>query len=674
MAGTIRWEELERKLETTKALKDKLEEKGWHGKKARRKFVEWVIKNLKKDPNLWNLENKAIPKLTEKEDDRVEPLKVVVEVIKQEEDFYGLRYSPEEKGEEEKTEEEKIIELEREEEIEGVIGRVAITRETPAEPFSFSFWLKPDKEIYVEPGELVEVSINDKKRQYAIGIVEDAKTTSEKKNIFEHYAGWGLGRAGIESPTEFPIIKHARALLIYRNDGKSSPFTTAHPVYKSKARALEEALSKMIRNEEDRILSGFVRDGTGKLVPVYGSFTNIFGYKSGHVNITGKSGLAGKTSYALFLIASALSYSERMHEKSNFSRTLGIIAFNVKERDLLDVVDIPYANMEEALKNLEDEDPLTAELWSTAYIYGINPIKVFGRAKIYKPGNDFSYGLQDLIEMGEHTITALFDPSDVNEQMEALISDICEEYGDGKTSFEDLIRELGNRLSGATGNFIPISDTSASYHHTATISKFLSRIGKILRSPIIERARPRGNPLDVTELDLSDLWIVDIEPLRDNEQRMVFFSVLSKLQSILMKKKRGEQVTEDGRSLSSFPSRVSIFVDELNKFAPSGRISSSIKQFIKDIAARGRSIGLTLIGAQQFASQIDEEILGNCSTFLIGRSEELETSGRFYRRIPDGLRKRIGYLRQGELVFLHDPLQFPFVINFPKPLHRVMEE
>ena len=427
----------------------------------------------------------------------------------------------------------------------------------------------------------------------------------------------------------------------------------------------------MIKREDDRILTGFVKDGYGRIVPVYGSFSNIFGYKAGHVNITGKSGLAGKTSYALFLIASALSYSAKMHEVEKFDRTLGVIAFNVKERDLLDVMNFPYSTMEEALEELENEDPTTAGMWRVAYENGIDPIKIFREARIFEPGEDFSYGLQDLISLGDHTILALFDPSDINENMETIVSAICEEYNDERTTFRGLINSLSNLLEDARGSYVNIGSTPV---HTSTLSKFLNRLRKIIRSSsIIEENRPRDRVLDVVNLDISDLWIINIEPLRDNEQRMVFYSVLSVLQNILPRKKRGEN-NIDGRSLADFPSRVSIFVDELNKFAPAGRSSSAIKNFIVDITARGRSTGLTLIGAEQFASQIEEDVLGNCSTFLIGRSEEFETSQKFYKRIPEGLRKRISYLKQGELIFLHDPLQIPLIINFPKPLHRIREE
>jgi len=664
----IRWDDLRRKLETARSLREALERGGWHGKKAREEFVNWVLKILKKNPNLWDLENKTIPKLEEKGDKRVEALKVVVQIIKQENEYYGLKYEQVQETAQ-RTEEERFIEFEWEETVEGVIGRVAITQETPTEPYKFHFWLKPDGDVYLEPGELIQVEIG--KNNYAIGLVESVKVSSEKRSVFEHFASWGLGQAEVESPTRFPVIKQGSAMLVYRNDGKNIPLTDPYPVFKSKAETLEEAFSQMIKKEDDRILTGFVKDGSGRIVPVYGSFSNIFGYKAGHVNITGKSGLAGKTSYALFLIASALSYSDKMHEKEKFDRTLGIIAFNVKERDLLDIKDIPYASMEDALTKLESEEPNTAGIWRAAYERKVDPIKIFKKAKIFEPGEHFSYGLQDLISLGEHTILALFEPSDVNENMETLVSVICEEYGDKQKSFEDLLNDLSKILSGAKGNYVNIGPTPV---HTATLSKFLNRIRKIIRnSSIIEAKRPTGRTLDILELDISDLWIINIEPLKDNEQRMVFYSVLSALQNILPLKKRGIN-NIGGRSLSSFPPRVSIFVDELNKFAPAGKSSSPIKNFIVDITARGRSMGLTLIGAQQFASQIEEEVLGNCSTFLIGKSEEFETSHRFYKRIPEGMRKRISYLKQGELIFLHDPLELPLVINFPKPLHRVREE
>lgn len=54
----------------------------------------------------------------------------------------------------------------------------------------------------------------------------------------------------------------------------------------------------------------------------------ILGPEEAHVNITGISGLATKTSYAMFLLQSLLQKVERLQD-------IGIIILNVKRGDLL---------------------------------------------------------------------------------------------------------------------------------------------------------------------------------------------------------------------------------------------------------------------------------------------------------------------------------------------------
>ena len=675
-----RVERLREKLLTNVDLKNTLKEIGRKTKKDRREFVDWVINRiLLKNPNIWFLEHKTIPAFEEKGDERAKALRQVLKIIKSEEDRYGFKYEEEKEEVSEKAEIERIRELEEIEELEGVIGRVSITQADPSTPQTFSFWLKDSEDIYVEQGEMIEVRMD--KGRVVIGVVEESTVRSEKRDIVEHYYSWSFGQPERSLPTQIPMIKSGRARIVYRNDGKTAPLTRPYPIYKSRRETLENAFSSMIQ-EDYRILMGFVQDGSGALVPVYGNFTNVFGYKSGHVNITGKSGVAGKTSYALFLIASALCYSARMEELGRHDRTLAVIAFNVKERDLLDINNIEYETMEEAIEELNSIDEDTGSLWERAYRYEdvlgedspeyrVDPIKVFRDAQVFEPGRDFSYGLQDLLDLGTHTIAALLNPSDLDEKMDSLLLSIADEFRDGRTTFEGLLRKLSAEISGTKGSYITIGGIP---HHEATVRKFMNRMNRIVNSSrVIEPKVARGRPINVFDLEFSKLWVINIEPLRDNEQRMVFFSVLSSLHSILPAKKRGQEYVEN-QFIGDFPSRVSVFVDELNKFAPSGRGDSSIKEFIKEIASRGRSYGLTLIGAEQFASQIDEEILGNCSTYLIGKSEEIELSDRFYKRLPDGLRSKIPLLKQGELIFMHDPIEVPFVIRFPKPLHRIKEE
>ncbi|MER3483862.1 MAG: hypothetical protein C4345_15505, partial [Chloroflexota bacterium] len=61
----------------------------------------------------------------------------------------------------------------------------------------------------------------------------------------------------------------------------------------------------------------------------------------------------------------------------------------------------------------------------------------------------------------------------------------------------------------------------------------------------------------------------------------------------------------------TFPGRVVVMVDELNRFAPAGGGRHPTRAEIVHIASQGRSYGLTLLGLQQMASRIEEEVLTN---------------------------------------------------------------
>lgn len=491
--------------------------------------------------------------------------------------------------------------------------------------------------------------------------MEEIYSVSDRETPISDFYGFSYGQPEEEPPTEIPVIRVGKARIIHRDDGIQAPFIKSHAIRKSMASNIQRVLQSMVK-PKNRVLLGFVEDGFSTLVPVYGDYEYIFGYKAAHVNITGKSGVAGKTSYALFLIASALS-------KQDEERSLAVIGFNVKEKDLLSVKDFDYDSLESAIRHLEKipERREDAAMWAKAKEEGVDPIKIFReRSYIFEPAEDYYYGLQDLLKRGPYVLLSLFDPSDVDDKFESLVLSIAEQYGNEEKSFKQLMKELSHQLNNA-GNrqFINIADSA---HHVSTVQKFLNRLNKILNSRVLIKDKPSGRPLKISNIEAGDFWIVDINPLKDNEKRMVFFSILSDLSFILESKKQGDP------EFRTFPSRVAIFVDELNKFAPSTKSAySPIKNFLIEIAARGRSIGLSLIGAEQFASQIDEEILGNCSTYLIGKTDNVELSNKFYKKLPEGLQKRVENLRAGQLVLIHEAIKVPIFIRYPIPLHRVEE-
>jgi hypothetical protein len=678
---TVDWERLEKELTNKRGVREKVKEKlrEIYGQVTNREVKSRIIglieawKHGKYPTNLYKIRNEVIPNIRKKNELTASIFEILIEAIEHESDKYGFTEVTEEITEEERVE----IEV-ASEQLSGIIGRVAITKNTPATPYSFYFWLTRDPSIHVEPGEFIVIP------KVALAVVEDIQSTTDIPDSVTHHFSWSFGSPEEKMPTEIPIIRTGKANIVYRTDGLNAPFTSAYPIMKSEANHLRSIFEEMIPDEEKRLLLGFIKDGYGVYVPVFGAFNYIFGYEAGHVNITGKSGVAGKTTYALFLIASALSYS-RAEDNQSEERTLGLIAFNVKERDLLTVSDFPYESLDEAIEDLRSkgyED--SADMWEKAKEIGVDPVEIFKDAVFWGLGHNqknFSYGLQDILERGIYTFISLFSPEDIDDKMESLIYSIIEEFSNERSSFSSLISDLQRRLSGsASGRSSQNVIIGRAPHHPQTVNKFLNRLNRILNSSkVIDKENPYGNPIKVhgkdQGLSQGELWIIDIKPLRDFEQRMIFFSILSDLEKLLEAKrdnKEGIKIRGEYLGLKDFPSRVCVFVDELNKFAPSSkRAFSSIKTFIIDIASRGRSIGLTLLGAEQFASEIDEEVLGNTSTYLVGKSEEFELSNKFYKRIPEGLRRRIPYLKAGELVLVHEAHNTPFIINYPIRLDKV---
>ena len=106
---------------------------------------------------------------------------------------------------------------------------------------------------------------------------------------------------------------------------------------------------------------------------------------------------------------------------------------------------------------------------------------------------------------------------------------------------------------------------------------------------------------------------------------------------------------------------------ELNKFAPSGNVKTPLKEGLIDITARGRSLGLILFGAEQFASSVDKEIVENSSTYLFGRTENNELRTPNYSAFSDEVKTKLTMLPQEQLLVKFAKFPQPIFVRFPFP-------
>jgi DNA helicase HerA-like ATPase len=171
---------------------------------------------------------------------------------------------------------------------------------------------------------------------------------------------------------------------------------------------------------------------------------------------------------------------------------------------------------------------------------------------------------------------------------------------------------------------------------------------------------------EIRSIEGGQTIVADIAKLTDEERALVFGHVIREVYGMYA------EATVDERP--KLPKKVIIFVDELNKYAPArrGGSESSILEYVLDIAARGRSLGVVLISAEQFMSEVHGQVIGNCATKVIGRSDSSELSDAGYRFISQDLKSHLTRLDKGELLLSHPIYRQPVKIEFPRPAYEAI--
>jgi DNA helicase HerA-like ATPase len=155
----------------------------------------------------------------------------------------------------------------------------------------------------------------------------------------------------------------------------------------------------------------------------------------------------------------------------------------------------------------------------------------------------------------------------------------------------------------------------------------------------------------------NEMRVVDISQLIGIPQDLIVTSIISRIWELAESGQLGVD-------------KLIIFVDELNKYAPSGSKTSSLKDTLVDISARGRHLNLTLFGAQQFRSKVDDEVIGNAATSLYGRIGDEELTNSSYRSFSQTTREELLQLEKGRLLCRHAHYAVPVFGTFPRPIDR----
>ena len=109
-----------------------------------------------------------------------------------------------------------------------------------------------------------------------------------------------------------------------------------------------------------------------------------------------------------------------------------------------------------------------------------------------------------------------------------------------------------------------------------------------------------------------------------------------------------------------------VVLDELNKYAPREGWSP-IHDVLLDIAERGRSLGVSLFGAQQTASEVERRIVANASLKVVGRLDAAEAERGEYGFLTPVGRVRASLLQPGTMIVAQPEIPTPMLLRFPFP-------
>jgi DNA helicase HerA-like ATPase len=164
----------------------------------------------------------------------------------------------------------------------------------------------------------------------------------------------------------------------------------------------------------------------------------------------------------------------------------------------------------------------------------------------------------------------------------------------------------------------------------------------------------RGDLSNVHPIELQkQVTVVDIHNLNDRAKRFVVGVTV-------------RRAFEDKERQGHSDELLFLVLDELNKYAPREGYSP-IKEILLDVAERGRSLGVILIGAQQTASEVERRIIANSAIRVVGRLDSAEASREEYGFLPGVQRRRATIMKPGTMLVSQPELPIPITVEFPFP-------
>src|SRR4051794_20091623 len=538
------------------------------------------------------------------------------------------------------------------------VGRVVATELKPSTPHQFHFWTARESPIGI--GAIVRVQENDR---VVFGVVTDGFAYSDLVTPMHAVIGADGDpvAAGVEPVARAEIRLFTAAVLRQIPEEPLQPVPLGSVWLASDSDVVQALrMDGFTTGERPTGIPVGLYAAGGFDCPVYLDCDFLLGPEAAHLNITGVSGLATKTSAIEFLLGSIFQ-TFPAHKG-----TVAALCFNVKGPDLC-FLDQPAALSPEdqrqyARLGLRPEPFTNVRYYAPLKPDGVNLNTLRTNEALAGNTEPLVWGLREVLDYAE----VVLNRDDIDAKADAFIDFLAErvvgrEYLDETLrskpfmvqSFADL-EEFFRRIFDfmeAMGRGGEVWKT----HHVATIRKVRNRLSNIsTRSKGLVTDDGVSNDLPWGRLEDRSVHVIDVAGLDPLAQDLVFARVVSKLREHLERRDLGVD-------------HVVVFVDELGKYAPADGPDTYVRKMLIDLSERGRYLGLVLFSAQQFRSQVQRRVIGNAGTSIFGRMDMDELATPAYSTISPATKIKLATLPKGELMLRHPHFTQPIFVKFPRP-------
>ena len=562
-----------------------------------------------------------------------------------------------------------------------IIGRVLATEKNPTTIDNFTFWTDP--ELILNPFDIVKVQhVNN---SFSYGVIEDIAHITDAASFLTNFISSDFGDVNAEENTLRVGMNYVTAKVVCNTENIYIPLQSNAKVMLATAEEINYALG--LNDIRNPLVCGYLEmyegtKGCEKVtLPVNLNSKFIIGPEGAHLNISGISGLASKTSYAMFLLKAIQDSYMKKDPQNEDEDSVAFVLFNVKGKDLLAIDQLndfsDERNPEQARKETfakYEKLGLAAEPFKNVqyyYPYSIpktrhwntymTPEEVEDNIK-KKKAKKYKY----IYKYDKENLDLMFaNIDDSTQTMESIISYIMS--GQGKFNqvsdwqeFLEAVKEKCSTETSGKDKEIPVASWRKFYR---IINKSITD-NKIFARDIREDEGETRIGDALKYIKKNEVHVIDIAKLSEDKQAYVFGDAIRTIYDLQL----GQYAGEEGVNP---PSRVVIFIDELNKYASKETPKNSpILRQVLDVAERGRSLGVVLFAAEQFRSAIHDRVTGNCSTHAYGRTNSIEVTKSDYKSIPSVYKTMMTRLKQGEYIIQNPIFRSLLNIKFPKPIYK----